>query len=443
MKIERKGFQSLCKRRKEMCFSFPRIILLSVGLIVLGSPLYGRGENEAMGPVTLTIAGRDGAYGDAMQLAADKYKKMNPNVSFEILKLSGSSLFEKTVVDLKGNAGTYDLILIDDPNVTLFQQAGWLEDLGAVYRRLGMELSSDFVPTLVKLGRYPYSVNGKLYALPIVGNVELFAYRKDLFKKHGLTPPATWDAVLSAAQTLSRKEPKIQPVLFRGSKGNPIVTGFLPLFWAFGGKVLDGKGQPSMNQPEALAALKFYLKLAEYAPEGVAAYQSAQVKDAVYSGVGAMAIEVWPGWIKDLDNPDKSRVVGRVVVTKHPAQVEKSSPMIGVWLAAIPKASRNKSAAFDFLQFLTSEKTQEEIADATGVPPTRASVHQNVSLATKYPWYPAQLDGLQNGVPRPRTTKWKEIEDVMGTYLQLALLGDASPESALSSMQKKIAEIVQ
>jgi len=153
-------------------------------------------------------------------------------------------------------------------------------------------------------------------------------------------------------------------------------------------------------------------------------YQSAQVKDAVYSGRGAMAIEVWPGWIKDLDNPDVSAVVGKVVVTKHPAQVEKSSPMIGVWLVGIPEASKNKSAAFDFLQFLTSADMQEKMADATGIPPTRTSVHQVPSLISKYAWYPAQLDGLRNGVPRPRTTKWKEIEEALGTYLQLALIGE-------------------
>lgn len=403
--------------------------------------VFAGGDTEADGGVTLTVAGRDGAYGDAMQLAADEYRKLNPDVSFEILKLPGSSLFEKSVIDMKSGVGTYDIVLIDDPNITQMQNAGWLADLDAMYADAGLTLDSDFIPTLAKLGRYPYSDEGTLYALPLVGNVELFAYRADLYEKYGLEAPDTWDKVLSAAETLAANEPDVFPVLFRGSKGNPIVTGFLPLFWAFGGEVLDA-GRPAMDSPEALAALEFYLELARYAPEGVSMYQSAQVKDAIYSGSGAMAIEVWPGWIKDLDNPAESAVVGKVVVTKHPAQVEKSSPMIGVWLAAIPESSNKKDAAFDFLRFLTSAETQTAMADTAGVPPTRASVHEIPDLVEKYAWYPAQLDGLRNGVARPRTDKWKEIEEALGTYLQLALIGDMEASAALAEVNAKIADIV-
>ncbi len=421
-----------------------KIIVPLIALLFALPPLLfaGGSQEQEGGPVSLTIAGRDGAYGDAMQLACDEYAALHPDVSFEILKLSGSSLFEKTVIDMKGNVGTYDVILIDDPNATQIYKAGWLADLDALYRERGLALDPDFIAPLTMLGRYPYGDAGTLYSLPLVGNVELFAYRKDLIEKYKLQTPDTWDRVMTAAKTIAANEPGVYPVLFRGAKGNPIVTGFLPLFWAFGGKVLVND-KPALDSPQALAALKFYLELAQYAPEGVAMYQSAQVKDAVYAGTGAMAIEVWPGWISDLDNPEVSNVVGKVAVTKHPAQVEKSSPMIGVWLAGIPESSKNKGAAFDFLQFLTSAEMQEKMADVNGMPPTRTSVHKVPALVEKYAWYPAQLDGLQNGVPRPRTTKWKEIEEALGTYLQMALIGDLSAQDALTQANAKIGEILE
>lgn len=417
------------------------LLILAAVMLVISVPVFAGGSQEEGGNIQLTIAGRDGAYGDAMQLAADEYTKLHPEVTFEILKLSGSSLFEKSVIDMKAGAGTYDLVLIDDPNATLIQKAGWLAELGPMYDERGLTPDPDFIAPLAKLGKFPFADDGTLYCLPHVGNVELFAYRKDLIEKHGLAEPATWDDVMAAAKTLAANEPDVTPVLFRGSKGNPIVTGFLPLFWSFGANVLvDGKS--GMDSPEALTALEFFLELAKYAPEGVSMYQSAQVKDAVYSGSGAMAIEVWPGWIKNLDNPEESAVVGKVTVTKHPAQVKKSSPMIGVWLAGIPESSMYKEAAFDFLLFLTSEEMQTKMADATGIPPTRESVHKVQSLVEKYAWYPAQLDGLQNGVPRPRTNKWKEIEEALGTYLQLALIGEMDAESALAEVHKKINDIV-
>lgn len=420
-------------------------VLTTICLVVMVTSLAmaaGAGEGEAgEETVTLTIAGRDGAYGEAMELAAAAYSEQNPNVQFEILQLSGSALFEQTVVDLRSGAGSYDIILMDDPNAPQYMAAGWLTDLDEMYSARGMSLDSDFIEPAVGVGRFPAN-NGTLYALPHVGNVELFAYRTDLFAEYNLPAPDTWNQVLAAAEVLSENEEDITPVLFRGSKGNPIVTGFLPILWAFGGDVLDEDGNVVLDSPDSLAALEFFLALSEYAPEGVANYQSAQVRDALYNGSGAIAIEVWPGWIANINNPAESAVVGNMEIRAHPGQVRGSSPMIGIWLAAIPESSENKDAAFDFLTFLTSEEMQERIAMEAGVPPTRVSVHQVPALQEKYFWYPAQLDGLQNGVARPRTNQWAEIEAALGDYLQRALIGDLSASRALREADNRIQDIV-
>ncbi len=418
------------------------IIALSI-LSVLPVFSGGQQEQSGTGKVTLTIAGRDGAYGDSMQLAADAYHELNPNVDFEVLKLSGSSLFEKTVIDMKSGLGTYDIILVDDPNMTQFQQQKWLANMDELYKKSGATPDADFIRSALKLGRYPYQDNAPLYALPFAGNVELFAYRTDLFEKYNLPEPARWDDVMKAVKTIGTSESDVSGVVFRGTKGNPIVTGFLPIFWSFGARILDANNNVTVNSPEALNALNFFLELAGYAPEGVSMYQSAQVKDSLYSGKAAVVTEVWPGWIGKLEDPGESSVVGKVKVIKHPGQVEKSSPMIGVWMLAIPEASKNQEAAFDFARFATSEEIQKQMADQFGNPPTRVSVYQVPELSVKYPWYPAQLDALNNGVARTRTTKWKEIEDQMGTALQFALIGEWSAAQALTEMEKGITEALK
>lgn len=402
-------------------------------------PSGGGGESEEM--VTLTIAGRDGAYGDGMDLAAEAFMAENPNVEIEVLKLSGSALFEQTVVDLRSGTSSYDIILIDDPNAPQYMAAGWLADLDEMFQARGIEPDEDFIDPTLMLGRYPYAEDGTLYALPHVGNVELFAYRRDLFEKHGLASPETWDAVMTAAEALAENEPGVSPILFRGSKGNPIVTGFLPILWSFGANVLED-GEASLDSPEAVAAVEYFLELSQYAPEGVANYQSAQVRDALYSGTGAIAIEVWPGWIRDINNPDESAVVDQVAITKHPRQTRSSSPMIGVWLAAIPENAPNSEVAFDFLLHLTSEEMQRQMSLEAGIPPTRASVHEMADVQEAYFWYPAQLDGLQNGVARPRTDQWKEVEAALGEALQQALIGEIGAEEAVRRAHERIAEIV-
>lgn len=419
-----------------------RSVVLLVLTVFSVAIIWATGAPETEGPVTLTIAGRDGAYGDAMQLAAEAYRELHPNVDFEILALSGSALFEQTVVDLRTGAGSYDVILIDDPNAPQYMAAGWLADLDEMYARRGESIDRDFIGPAVGVARYPAN-SGTLFALPHVGNVELFAYRTDLFAKYDLDAPRRWTQVLTAAETLAANEPDIDPILFRGTKGNPIVTGFLPILWAFGGDILDADGNVVLDSRESLDALEFFLELAEYAPEGVANYQSAQVRDALYGGTGAVAIEVWPGWIKDINDPNLSAVAGNMEIVAHPGQTRGSSPMIGIWLAAIPESSPNKEAAFDFITFLTGEEMQRRIALEAGVPPTRVRVHQDPEVLDTYFWYPAQLDGLQNGVARPRSNHWAEIEAALGNYLQAALIGEISADQAIAQADSRIREIVR
>jgi len=268
-------------------------------------------------------------------------------------------------------------------------------------------------------------------------------YRQDLFEKHELVaPPKTWNDVLHAAKTIGENEEGVYGVVFRGTKGNPITSGFLPIFWAFGAEVIDAQGKPAVNSPEGVAALKFFLELAKHAPEGVEIYNSSEVKDTLFSGGAAIATEVWPSWVPDMDNPEKSKVVGQMAVTVHPGQKTEPAPMIGVWHLAIPAASQRKDGAYDFLKFVTSAEMQKKLALEIGLPPTRASVYTDEEVVAKYRWYPTQLQALEASKVRPRIPEWLEIDVKMGAYLNLALVGDRTPEEALNELNAEIVDIL-
>jgi multiple sugar transport system substrate-binding protein len=392
----------------------------------------------ALAQTRLVIAGRDGGYGVVLERAIELYRAQNPDVEIELLKLPYAGLYEKLVIDLAEGIGAYDIVMLDDTWATEFMSQGWLADLEA----LGYTPDPDFVDNALAVGRYPYP-DGTLYALPHVGNVELFAYRRDLFEKYGLPhPPKSWLEVLGAAALIDRYEPEVSGVVFRGRKGNPIVTGFLPIFWGFGARIVED-GQAAVASPEGIAALKLFLALKDYAPEGVEVYNSSEVKDALLGGDVAIAIEVWPGWVPALDDPERSQVVGLVEIIPAPGLVETSSPMIGIWLLGVSAASRNQAAALDFVRFITSPEIQRQLTLELGHPPTRHSVYSDPEVVAKYRWFPAQLAAMDSAVPRPRVPVWSEIEGVLGDYLQLALVGEMSPEEALQAAQARIQEILE
>jgi multiple sugar transport system substrate-binding protein len=303
-------------------------------------------------------------------------------------------------------------------------------------------LDSDFVEKSVALGKHPYGT-GSLYAVPMVGNVQLFYYRKDLLDKYNLTPPKTWDDVLKIAKLITEKEaPNVYGYVIRGQRGNPIVSDFLPVFWAYGGEVLDENNKPHVNSEAGIKAMETYLKLKKYSPKGVETFDTDQIANALTQGQVAMTI-AWPAWVSKVDNPESSKVVGKIDFSVVPGQVKDSAAMIGNWLLGIPSTSNNKEEAVKFLKWVTSKEVQKEMALKFGVPPTRKSLYNDKELVEKYRYYPSQLDALEHSVARPRTPYWSQIEDVWGLYLSQIVSGQIGIKEGLDKANSEIEKILK
>lgn len=156
-----------------------------------------------------------------------------------------------------------------------------------------------------------------------------------------------------------------------------------------------------------------------------------------------MSIELWPSWAPSLDDPEKSRVPGDIEVIAAPGQNVGSSPMLGSWLLAVPADAPHPENGRAFIDFITSAEFQKKLALEIGQPPTRASVYTDEEVVSKYRWYPNQLAALKDAKPRPRIKQWNKVEAILGDYLQLALIGDLSPEVALEEADAQIAKALR
>jgi multiple sugar transport system substrate-binding protein len=402
------------------------------GIAGIGAALLLAGQASAQDRIV--VAGRDGVYAEGLGMMVEAYLEANPGVEIELLELPYANLYERAVISMREGGGAYDVVLMDDTWATEFMSQGWLADLD----ELGGGADADFIDRTLAVSRYPYG-DGALHAIPMVGNVELFAYRADLFEEAGLeAPPADWDAVVAAAEALDGTVE--HGVVYRGRKANPIVTGFLPILWAHGARLIDENGEAALDGRAAVDALELYLSLRPYAPEDVVVWNSTEVRDALHGGRAAMSIEVWPSWVPSLDDPEVSEVVGDMEIIAAPGQVEGPAPMIGAWLLAVPADAPNPQGGRDFIDFVTNAENQERLALEVGLPPTRAAVYTDEDVVAQYRWYPAQLEALRNAQPRPRITEWSRVESIMGDYLQLALLGEMTPEEAIGEAHAAIAE---
>src|SRR4030095_14330085 len=238
----------------------------------------------------LTLAVTNGVESDGLKRAAREYEKQT-GTHINIAEFPYANCFEKELIDLKARTGAYDLIMLDDPWFPRFAGEQLLTELTPLLQKRGQsEPDSDFVDTSIALCRHPYE-SGPLYALPYVGNSQLFFYRKDLFEKHSLKQPATWQDVLTAAKTIHEQEnsgAKVYGYVMRAAQGNAAVADFMPIFWAFGGEMFDASGKPAVNSPEGIAALDFMIELGKYSPRGYASFNADEVGAHLLQGTAPM-----------------------------------------------------------------------------------------------------------------------------------------------------------
>jgi multiple sugar transport system substrate-binding protein len=397
-------------------------------------------------PPQLTLAVVSGVEGDALKQAASDYGSQF-GIQINIAQFPYANLFEKELIDLKSRTGAYDLIMLDDPWFPRFASEHLLTELTPLLRGSGLTgPDTDFVEASLALCRHPYQ-SGPLYAIPYVGNSQLFFYRKDLFEKYSLNPPATWTDVLTAVKTIHENEKtganggQVYGYVMRAAQGNAAVADFMPIFWAFGGEMFDADGKPTVNSPAGIAALEFMIELGKYSPPGYPSFNADDVGAHLLQGTAAMSIN-WPAWISSFSDASKSKVIGKMEFTTLPDAQKQGQAEIGNWLIAIPRDSHNAQLAVEFLIWATSTEQMKRSA-LRGNPPTRESLFQDPELLRQYPAYPAQLRSLESSRPRPRTPQWNEIENAFGIFLSKANSGTLSPAEAMNQANAEIEKILQ
>jgi multiple sugar transport system substrate-binding protein len=298
-------------------------------------------------------------------------------------------------------------------------------------------------------------------AIPIQPQPEIFAYRKDIFEKHGVKPPETVTEMLEAAKKLHNAEPGMAGMCWNGQRGTPLGQAFIQILGSYGQPpiaepkkgdhdfdISDLKPEhmhPLLDTPQALQVAQLLKELKDYSPPGVLNMAWGDNYNVMAAGGCAMGY-VWSGYSGTWEADPKSPAKGKMVYLPHPRgpDVPVNRSPLGGWYLGIPKnidPARVK-LAWNALMWLSSPDMMEKYTENGDCVAPRASVSNIPAVIERCPAIKAVNDLAQAGQiaawQRPPVPQIQFIYDTLGSEMHQMLTGKKTPEEAVKDSQSAV-----
>ena len=110
-----------------------------------------------------------------------------------------------------------------------------------------------------------------------------------------------------------------------------------------------------------------------------------------------------------------------------------SGATLGGWGLGISTTSKHPDAAWEVLEFLSSESSQREFILETGFVPSRLALFNDPEIVAKYNYYPQLLEVVQSSALRPPIPQYAQASDILQRYLSAAITGKMTPKQAMQT----------
>ncbi len=318
----------------------------------------------------------------------------------------------------------------------LIERGGWMADLRPMIAdgsmtAPGLDLS-DFSPATMQAATGP---DGKLNVLPLNQDLFILYYNKAMFGEAGLEPPRSLQDMMQAAERLTNTGKGVYGFTGRGIKNaNVVLFDNILLGWDQETITKDGKSLLT-DTSAAIEAAQWYQKIMrDFAPPGSVGFNWNECQTTFAQGRAAMW---WDGigFSAPLVDPAKSKVVGKVgfaPIPKGPSAQHSATFIDGIGIA---NASKNKVAAWLYVQWATSKTMFPNwLRVGAGTPPRLSAYDEaEVIKASIFPedWFSTTKESLRiarSGLPEivPVT----EFRDTIGVALT-NIVGGGDPEAEL------------
>ena len=382
------------------------------------------------------------------KLKAEFEKRTGITVIIEMYE--HSEAVNKVMLDLNSKRGRYDFILQPHRELGRFVENGHVASLDTFMNNPKLR-DPGFKPEKVLyqgLWKEISWYGGKSYGFPFTALTMYMWYRKDLLedpkeragfkKKYGydLKPAATWKEYTDISEWFTRPEKGFYGTAIQGKRHEALWYEWLNFLYSFGGDMMEVKsgsecGPIIVNSPEALASLEYYKSLTKYSPADTLNYFWDDVMALMQQGKVYQMIMWNDATYAVAEDKEASTVAGKMGFDIVPQGKGGKTGQVEGWTYLVPSYSKNKEAAYLFIQWMM-EFDQQLNQHMNGGASARPDVYAHPDVQ-KISYSKASMDTNAVAIPKPTIPASPEITDILVRELSSYLSDQKSAKAALDT----------
>jgi multiple sugar transport system substrate-binding protein len=355
---------------------------------------------------------------------------------------------QKIVIEFTSGNTSFDVASISwHVQKRLVGKGKWMMDLREFLNDPNMTASDYDFSDFSKAGlTYATQADGRIDTLPQVIDYWILYWNQELFAKKGLAYPKSMAEIVTAAKALHDPANGIAGVVSRGLK-NANVPVWTSLLLGWGVDSIDARGAMHTDGAEAVAAAEIYKTLnKDFAPAGVVGFNWNECQTTFSQGRAAMWID-GIGFAPPLEDPTKSRIVGRVGYgVTPPGPRAQHSAMFGDGIG-VSAYTKKRGPAYFYCQWATNKMNQARILAGGAGAPCRNSAYADptarANLKAPQGWVDALLESGKIGRPGlPVIVPVTEFRDIFGVALT-NMIGGADAASELKKATEQFKPVLE
>jgi multiple sugar transport system substrate-binding protein len=292
---------------------------------------------------TLTVAAFP-AVDEIAKSAIPMWKKKHPDVEIKVVSRAFADHHTAMTTALSTSSNLPDVMVVEYGYVARFAEGGGLEDLGAAPYSIKAQ-QARFVPYAFRQGT---TNAGAVVAVPSDIGPGTLLYREDLLKKAGVKEAdlaQSWDSFVAAGVKIKASTGAYLVAHARDLKDIVIRSDIKP----GEGLYIDNKGHVLVDSPRFVRAFELARKVREQKLDGKIGAWSNEWSEGFKRGT--IATQLSGAWLAGhLNNWLAPDTKGLWRVAQLP---EKAYGSWGGSFYTIPKATKNKALAWEFIQMMT------------------------------------------------------------------------------------------